>query len=105
MGGSALPAAGRVGQNGHVVAVDLAQNLLDKGTKRAAKRGLTNIEFRCADLEDLPFADRSFEVVICVFGIFFVPDLHGAARGLWRLVRPGGFLAIRIWSAKMFVIH
>jgi hypothetical protein len=40
--------------------------------------------------------------VICVFGIFFVPDLHGAVRGLWRLVRPAGFLAIPIWGAKMF---
>jgi len=40
--------------------------------------------------------------VMCVFGIFFVPDLHGAVRGLWRLGRPAGFLAITIWGAKMF---
>jgi hypothetical protein len=39
---------------------------------------------------------------MCVFGIFFVPDLHGAVRGLWRLVRPAGFLAITIWGAKLF---
>jgi hypothetical protein len=38
------------------------------------------IEFRRADLELLPFADRSFDAVMCVFGIFFVPDLHGAVR-------------------------
>ena len=102
MGGSALPAAERVGSSGHVVAVDLAQNLLNKGIKRAAERGMTNIEFRRADLEDLPFEDQSFDAVICVFGIFFVPDLHGAVRGLWRLVRPAGFLAVTIWGAKMF---
>jgi ubiquinone/menaquinone biosynthesis C-methylase UbiE len=102
MGGSAVPAAERVGPRGQVVAVDLAQNLLDKGAKRAAERGLANIEFRRADLEYLPFADRSFDVVICVFGIFFVPDLHGAVRGLWRLVRPTGFLAITSWGAKLF---
>jgi len=102
MGSSALPAAERVGPSGHVVAVDLAQNLLDKGSRRAAGRGLANIEFRRADLEDLPFADRSFDVVMCLFGIFFVPDLHRAVRGLWRLVRPDGFLAITIWGAKMF---
>jgi ubiquinone/menaquinone biosynthesis C-methylase UbiE len=102
MGGSALPAAERVGPGGQVVAVDLAQNLLDKGAKRAAERGLANLEFRRADLEDLPFADRSFDAVICVFGIFFVPDLHGAVRGLWRLVRPPGCLAITIWGAKPF---
>src|SRR5215469_6198029 len=102
MGGSALPAAERVGPSGHVVAVDLAQNLLDKGARLAVKRGLTNIEFRRGDLERLPFADQSFDTVICVFGIFFVPDLEGAVRGLWRLVRPGGYLAITIWGPKMF---
>ena len=102
MGGSALPAAERVGPSGHVVAVDLAQNLLDKGAKRAAQRGLANIEFRRADLENLPFTDSSFDAVICVFGIFFVPDLRGAIQGLWRLVRPAGVLAITIWGAKMF---
>jgi ubiquinone/menaquinone biosynthesis C-methylase UbiE len=102
MGGSALPAAERVGPTGRVIAVDLAKNLLDKGVKRAAECGLANVEFRSGDLEDLPFADRSFDAVICVFGIFFVPDLHRAVRGLWRLVRPAGVLAITIWGAKMF---
>jgi len=101
-GGSALPAAERVGPRGQVVAVDLAQNFLDKGARRAVERGLTNIEFRRGDLERLPFAERSFNAAICVFGIFFVSDLEGAVRGLWRLVRPGGYLAITIWGAKMF---
>ena len=102
MGGSALPAVERVRETGHVTAVDLAQNLLAKGAKRAAERGLASIEFRRADLENLPLADQSFDAVICVFGIFFVPDLHGAVQGLWRLVRPAGVLAITIWGAKMF---
>jgi SAM-dependent methyltransferase len=102
MGGSALPAAERVGSNGHVVAVDLAQNLLNKGIQRAAERGMTNIEFRRADLQELPFADQSFDAVVCAFGIFFTPDLQAAVRGLWRLVRPGGLLAITIWGANTF---
>jgi ubiquinone/menaquinone biosynthesis C-methylase UbiE len=102
MGGSALPAAECVGPIGNVVAVDLAQNLLDKGIKRARERHLKNIEFRRADLESLPFSDRSFDAVISVFGIFFVPDLSGAVRELWRLVRPNGLLAITIWGARLF---
>jgi ubiquinone/menaquinone biosynthesis C-methylase UbiE len=102
IGGSALPAAKRVGPTGSVIAVDLAQNLLTKGIKRAEELSLTNIEFRRADLEALPFSDQSFAAVICVFGIFFVPDLSRAVRGLWRLVRPDGLLAITIWGAKMF---
>ena len=102
MGGSALPAAERVGSSGRVLAVDLAQSLLNKGIKWAAEHGMKNIEFRRADLEDLPFGDQFFDAVVCVFGIFFVSDVHGAVRGLWRLVRPGGFLAITIWGAKLF---
>jgi ubiquinone/menaquinone biosynthesis C-methylase UbiE len=102
IGGSALPAAERVGPTGRVIAVDLAQNMLDKGARSAGERGLKNIEFRRADLADLPFAAHSFDAVICVFGIFFVPDLHGAIRALWRLVRPDGCLAITIWGAKSF---
>jgi ubiquinone/menaquinone biosynthesis C-methylase UbiE len=102
MGASALPAAERVGPTGSVLAVDLAQNLLDKGVERATERDLANIEFRRADLETLPFPDQSFDAVICVFGIFFVPDLREAVRGLWRLVRPPGVLGITIWGAKMF---
>ena len=72
MGSSALPAAERVGPSGHVVAVDLAQNLLNKGIERAAERDMTNIEFRRADLENLPFGDRSFDAVVCVFGVLFL---------------------------------
>jgi ubiquinone/menaquinone biosynthesis C-methylase UbiE len=102
IGGSALPAAQKVGPTGKVIAIDLAQNLLNKGIKRAENLLLTNIDFRRGDLETLPFADQSFDAVICVFGIFFVPDLSGTIRGLWRLVRPGGRLAITIWGAKAF---
>jgi SAM-dependent methyltransferase len=102
MGASAIPAAERVGLTGRVVAVDLAEKLLDKGSQRAAEQGLTNIEFRRADLESLPFPDRTFDAVLCVFGIFFVPDLQGAIRELWRLVRPNGILAITIWGRSLF---
>jgi ubiquinone/menaquinone biosynthesis C-methylase UbiE len=102
MGASAIPAAERVGPKGQVVAIDLAQQLLKKGARKAAALGLTNIEFRQGDLENLPFPDQAFDAVQCVFGIFFVPDLHGAVRELWRLVRPGGILAITIWGRGLF---
>ena len=92
MGASAIPAAERVGPTGQVIAIDIAEKLLNKGSRRATEQGLTNIEFRQADLENLPFPDRAFDAVLCVFGIFFVPDLHAAIRKLWQLVRPSGLL-------------
>jgi ubiquinone/menaquinone biosynthesis C-methylase UbiE len=102
MGASAIPAAERVGPAGHVIAVDLAEKLLNKGAQRAAEQGLTNIEFRRADLESLPLAHRTFDAVLCVFGIFFVADLQGGIRELWRLVHPNGLLAITIWGRGLF---
>jgi SAM-dependent methyltransferase len=102
MGASAIPAAERVGPAGRVIGVDLAENLLNKGSQRARKSGLTNIEFRRTDLESLPFPDRTFDAVLCVFGIFFVTDVQGAIRELWRLVRPNGLLAITIWGRGLF---
>jgi SAM-dependent methyltransferase len=82
--------------------VDLAENLLDLARKKAKQQGLENISFRKGDMLDLGFADLSFDAVICVFGIFFVPDMHAAVRELWRLVGPGGKLAVTTWGPRLF---
>jgi SAM-dependent methyltransferase len=101
-GASALPAAELVASNGHVVAVDLAERLLQLARAKAKRRGLTNIEFRVGDFEELGLPDNSFDAVVCVFGIFFVPDMPRAVRDLWRMVRPGGQLAITTWGPNLF---
>jgi ubiquinone/menaquinone biosynthesis C-methylase UbiE len=101
-GGSALPAAERVGPEGRVIAADLAERLIDLGRAKAEARGLGNIEFRVADMLALGYPDESFDAVVCVFGIFFVPDMAGAVRELWRLVRPGGRLALTTWGPRLF---
>ena len=101
-GASALPAAEMVGADGLVVGVDLADRLLQLGREKASKRGLTNVRFEAGDMLDLSYADHFFNAVVCVFGIFFVPDMTAAMRELWRLVRPGGQLAITTWGQNMF---
>jgi len=101
-GASALPAAERVTPKGRVLAVDLAEGLLDLARAKAERRGLHNIEFRVEDFEELGLPDNSFDAVICVFGIFFVPDMPGAVRELWRMVHPGGQLAITTWGPNLF---
>src|SRR4026208_901690 len=83
-GASAIPAAQAVGPNGFVLGVDLAENLLDFAKTTARERGLENIEFRGADMLDLDLAPSTFDVVICVFGIFFVPDMQQAIQTLWK---------------------
>jgi ubiquinone/menaquinone biosynthesis C-methylase UbiE len=101
-GASALPLAERVGPTGNVIAVDLAERLLQLARKKAEHQGLSNIEFRVGDFQELGLADASFDAVVCVFGIFFVPDMNRAVRELWRMVRPGGQLAITTWGPNLF---
>jgi ubiquinone/menaquinone biosynthesis C-methylase UbiE len=101
-GGSVLPAAERVGPDGNVVAVDLADRLIALAEAKAAAKRLENIEFRVADMLDLGYPDESFDAVVCVFGIFFVPDMQAAIRELWRMVKPGGRLAITTWGPDLF---
>ena len=101
-GASAIPAAQRVGPGGRVVAVDLSTRLLELGRAKGRRLGLTHLEFRNGHLERLDIPDGSFDAVICVFGVFFLPDMVGAVRHLWRHTRPGGRLAITTWGSGVF---
>ncbi len=101
-GASAIPAAEAVGPGGRVLGVDLAEDLLEAARAKAAARGLHNLEFRAGDMLDLGLPDSHFDAVVCVFGIFFVPDMSAAVRELWRMLRPGGKLAITTWAPNLF---
>ena len=101
-GASALQAARVTSPAGAVIAIDLAEELLQLGRAKAKTAGLRNIEFRRADMTDLKFPDRHFDAVVCVFGIFFVPDMEAQVEELWRMVRPGGQLAITTWGPGIF---
>ncbi|MEM9449909.1 MAG: class I SAM-dependent methyltransferase [Cyanobacteria bacterium P01_E01_bin.6] len=101
-GASALPAAVSVGPTGQVLGIDLAESLLDLARNKSQQRGLNNIEFRYGDFEKLDLPDESFDAIICVFGIFFVPDMTAAIRELLRMLRPSGKLAITSWGKNIF---
>lgn len=101
-GASAIPAAQTVAPTGTVLAIDLAERLLTLAQAKAAQRHLNNIRFERGDMMALNQPDGKFDAVICVFGIFFVPDMVAAARELRRMVKPGGELAITTWGANLF---
>lgn len=100
-GASAIPAAETVGPSGFVVGIDLADKLLELAWAKAERRLLKNVSFLKADMLALDYPVESFDAVICVFGIFFVPDMSNAVRQLWRLVCPGGKLAITTWGSQV----
>ena len=91
-----------MGPQGKVIGVDLAKELLELARAKAAQQHLGNIEFELGDMLSLRFPSGSFNAVVCVFGIFFVPDMAMAVRELWRLVRPGGQLAVTTWGPNLF---
>jgi ubiquinone/menaquinone biosynthesis C-methylase UbiE len=97
-GASALPAAEAVGQTGAVIGVDLAKELLELARAKAIQRRLRNIEFEVGDMLSLRFSVASFDVAVCVFGIFFVPDMSKAVSELWSRIRPGGKLVVTTWG-------
>jgi ubiquinone/menaquinone biosynthesis C-methylase UbiE len=101
-GASAIPAAVKVGATGTVLGVDLAESLLELARQKSQRQGLKNIEFHCSDFSSLGLKNESFDAVVCVFGIFFLPDMEASVNELWRMLRPGGKLAITSWGARMF---
>ena len=99
-GASAIVAAERVGPEGSVLGVDLAERLLERARSTASARGLPQAEFRLGDMRDLGLPDGHFDAVVCVFGIFFVDDMPAALRELSRVTRPGGKLAVTTWGPR-----
>jgi SAM-dependent methyltransferase len=94
-GTTALPAA-RLGAN--VLGVDIAQNLVDAGNKRAADAGLTNVKFQQGDATNLAgLPDKSFDLVISIFGGMFAPKAPEVAKEMVRVTKPGGRIVMGNW--------
>jgi len=85
-----------------VTSTDYVPALLDKAAARAAAEGLA-MTFQVADVEDLPFADASFDVVVSTFGAMFAPDHQRTADEMLRVLRPGGRLGLANWTPEGFI--
>ena len=82
---------------GRVVLTDLATQMLDVATRRAAARGITNFETRACSADDLPFGDATFDSISLRFGYMFLPDVAKATAEFARVLRPGGHLCSSVW--------
>lgn len=83
---------------GKVVAIDLAEGMLEVALENANRRGIKNYEAITCDVSDLSFPDNSFDAISCRFGFMFFPDMLLAAREMVRVLRPGGRIAVTVWN-------
>jgi SAM-dependent methyltransferase len=79
----------------HLVATDLNEEMLEHA---AALPTAQPVEWRQADAMDLPFADASFDVVVCQFGVMFFPDICRGFREALRVLRSGGAFLFSVWD-------
>jgi ubiquinone/menaquinone biosynthesis C-methylase UbiE len=101
-GASAIPAAHAVGAAGRVLGIDVAGPLLELARAKAAREGLANVEFRRGDATRTGLPGGGFDAVMCVFGVFFAADMTAFMQEMWRLVAPGGVLAVTTWGPGLF---
>ena len=85
-----------------VTSTDYVRALLNNGRDRAAAERL-KVDFREADAENLPFADKSYDVVMSTFGVMFTADQDKAAAEMLRVCRSGGKIGMANWTPDGFI--
>jgi SAM-dependent methyltransferase len=86
--------ANRVSPGGTVVGLDL-----DPGMLAVARTSRPDLEWREGNAESLPFPDATFDAVVSQFGLMFVPDPPRALAEMWRVLEPGGRMAVAVWAS------
>lgn len=94
-----LPAAEAVGPTGAVLATDISQRMVDDVAHRAAQLGLTHVDARRCDAEDLG-AVGEFDAALCSLGLMYVPAPALAIAEMARVLPPGGRAVVAVWGER-----
>src|SRR5262245_60557818 len=93
-----FPAAQRVGANGKVIGIDLADGMARETQMEIQRRGLAQAEARQMDAENLDFSDSFFDFVLCGFSLQFFPHLDRALKEFRRVLKPNATVAVTTWG-------
>jgi SAM-dependent methyltransferase len=83
-----------VGETGKVTGLDMTEQMIRKAKENCAKLGFTNVEFVAGDIEEMPFGEKIFDVVISNCVLNLVPDKTKAFREIFRVLKPGGHFCV-----------
>ena len=85
-------------KNGRVYATDLSEEMLNVSRSYADDLNIRNIEFKTANVSDLPFTNNFFDKISCRMGFMFFPDMQLATNEMFRVCKKGGKVAISVWD-------
>ena len=90
----AFLAAKRVGETGKVIGVDMTPQMIQRATEARDKQGFTNVEFRLGQIEEMPIADNTADVIISNCVINLAPDKKAVFADAYRILKSGGRFAV-----------
>lgn len=93
-GNDCFVARSQAGESGRIIGLDMTEEMIDKARENSAKLGYENIEFILGDIENMPIANNTADVIVSNCVLNLVPDKEKAFSEIYRVLKPGAHLSV-----------